>query len=83
MGLRSKWAPVIIPLLGGIGIAGSTAVGTTVLITGNQNFKTLSIQIDLDLSELENSVSQLENSLDLLAEVVLQKRRGLNLLFLK
>ena len=74
---RFKRAPVLIPLLLGIGIAGSA------LIKGNQDYKELSQQIDTDLSTLESTVSKLEGSLSSLAEVVLQNRRGLDLLFLK
>ena len=54
MGLISKQAvPVLVHLLVEIGIIGSTAIGTIALITGNQNFKTLSRQINLDLNMLE------------------------------
>ncbi|KAK1346711.1 hypothetical protein QTO34_000571 [Cnephaeus nilssonii] len=67
----------------GLGLAGSTAVGTAALITGHQNYKELGQQVDQDLSTLEKSVGQLEDSLSSLAEVVLQNWRGLDLLFLK
>lgn len=80
---KVKRAPILVPLLMGIGLAGSTAVGTAALATGHQNYKKLNKQIDQDLNSLENSVSQLEDSLGSLAEVVLQNRRGLDLLFLK
>jgi hypothetical protein len=53
------------------------------LITGDINFKTLSKQIDHDLHELGQSITNLESSLDSLAEMVLQNWRGLDLLFLK
>lgn len=74
---RFKRAPILVPILATIGIAGSTAIGTSALIVGDQNFKFLSSQIDRDLAELEKSVSKLEESLSSLAEVVLQNRRGL------
>lgn len=80
---RFKRAPILVPILATIGIAGSTAIGTSALIIGDQNFKFLSSQIDRDLAELEKLVSKLEESLSSLAEVVLQNRRGLDLLFLK
>ncbi|KAK1343695.1 LOW QUALITY PROTEIN: hypothetical protein QTO34_014248 [Cnephaeus nilssonii] len=78
-----KRAPVLVPLLVGLGLAGSTAVGTAALITGHQNYEELGQQVYQDLSTLEKSVGQLEDSLSSLAEVVLQNRRGLDLLFLK
>ena len=78
-----KAAPVLIPLLVGLGIAGSTAIGTAGLIVGDQNFKTISKQVDRDLGYLEISISRLENQVDSLAKVVLQNRRGLDLLFMK
>ncbi|KAM6202365.1 endogenous retrovirus group S71 member 1 Env polyprotein-like [Rhynchocyon petersi] len=80
---RIKRTPVLIPVLLGIGIAGSAAVGSAALIKGTQEFNTLSRQIDEDLSTLESSISHLETSLSSLAEVVLQNRRGLDLLPLK
>lgn len=78
-----KGAPVLVPLLIGLGIAGPTAVGTAALVTEHQNYKELGNQIDQDLSTLEKSIGQLEESVGSLAEVVLQNRRGLDLLFLK
>lgn len=64
----------------GLGLAGSAAVGTAALVTGHQNYRELSRQIDQDLSTLEKSIGQLEVSLSSLAEVVLQNRRGLSYL---
>uniref|UniRef100_A0A8I3X5S6 Envelope glycoprotein n=1 Tax=Callithrix jacchus TaxID=9483 RepID=A0A8I3X5S6_CALJA len=83
--ITAQWkrVPIVIPLLVGLGIAGSTAVGISALITGDQNFKTLSQHIDTDLSHLENSISQLTDQVESLAGMILQNRRGLDLLFLK
>uniref|UniRef100_A0A5F4WLP6 Uncharacterized protein n=1 Tax=Callithrix jacchus TaxID=9483 RepID=A0A5F4WLP6_CALJA len=80
---RWKRAPIIVPLLVGLGIAGSTAIGISALVTGDQNFKALSHQIDADITHLENSITKLAEQVDSLAEMVLQNRRGLDLLFLK
>lgn len=41
--------PVLVPLLVGMGLAGSTAVGTAALITGDKHFKDLSHRMDLNL----------------------------------
>ncbi|KAM9001353.1 endogenous retrovirus group S71 member 1 Env polyprotein [Sarcophilus harrisii] len=79
--IRSKRAvPILIPLLVAIG---SAAVGTTALIKGNADFNLLSSQVDTDIRTLESLITHLEKSVDSLAEVVLQNRRGLDLLFMK
>lgn len=82
--LRTKRpAPILVSLLVGLRIAGSVAVGTASFVVNNANFKVLSKQVDEDLEMLERSVHQLESTVDSLAEVVLQNRRGLDLLFMK
>lgn len=70
-------------LLLSLGLAGATAVGSTALVKGNEDYKRLSKQTDIDLSTLEDTVGKLKTSLSSLAEVVLQNRRRLDLLFLK
>ena len=65
------------------GVAGSIGVSTAAFITGDQNFKLLSKQIDQDISELERNIDKLSESVNSLAEVVLQNRRGLDVLFLQ
>lgn len=72
-------------LLGGItlgGVAAGIGTGTTALIeTGH--FRQLQAAMNADLKAIEDSVSALEKSLTLLSEVVLQNRRGLDMLFLR
>lgn len=80
---RHRRAPILVPLLLGLGVAGSAAVGTTALVRGNIDFLELSRQTDSDLGTPETTVSRLEESPSSLAEVVLQNRRGLDLLFMK
>ncbi|XP_014404410.1 PREDICTED: endogenous retrovirus group S71 member 1 Env polyprotein-like [Myotis brandtii] len=79
---RYKRAPVLVPLLLSLGVVGSTAVGASALIKGDINLKELSGQVDIDIRHLQSSISHLETQLDSLAEVVLQNRRGLDLLFM-
>ncbi|AAV68489.1 env protein [Murine leukemia virus] len=72
-------------LLGGLtmgGIAAGVGTGTTALVA-TQQFKQLQAAMHTDIRALEESVSALEKSLTSLSEVVLQNRRGLDLLFLK
>lgn len=80
---RQRRAPVLVPLLLSLGLAGATAVGSAALVKGNEDYKKLSKPIDIDLSTLKDTVGKLETSLSSLAEVVLRNRRGLDLLFLK
>ncbi|XP_051846632.1 endogenous retrovirus group S71 member 1 Env polyprotein-like [Antechinus flavipes] len=82
--IRSTGAvPMLVPLLVGIGVAGSAAVGTAALDKGNAGFNLLSSQVDVDIRTLENLITHLEKSVGSLAEVVLQNRRRLDLLFMK
>ncbi|XP_060057142.1 endogenous retrovirus group S71 member 1 Env polyprotein-like [Erinaceus europaeus] len=80
--LKHKRAPVLVPLLAGAAIAGSIAVGATALAKEETIVK-LDQQVDQDLRTLEDLMEALEGSLSSLAEVVLQNRRGLDLLFLR
>lgn len=53
------------------------------LILQDQQYRNLSMAIDADIDTLQKSVTCLEESLSSLTEVVLQNRRGLDLLFLQ
>ena len=56
----------------GIGISG--------LVTQNQYYSNLQVTIDVGIESTEKSISHLEESLSSLVEVILQNRRGLDLL---
>lgn len=64
----------------GVGVGVGT--GTTALMETSQ-FRQLQAAMHNDIKALEESVSALEKSLTSLSEVVLQNRRGLDLLFLR
>ena len=60
-------------------------VGTGIasLVTSNQQYTQLSMAIDRDLKEMHAGLKNLKDSVTLLSKVVLQNRRGLDLLFLQ
>ena len=66
----------------GMGLIGART-GTASLIIQNQHYSGLGAAIYLDIEKLENSISHLQESLTSLAEVVMQNRSGLNLIFLQ
>ncbi|XP_069853464.1 endogenous retrovirus group S71 member 1 Env polyprotein-like [Dipodomys merriami] len=81
---RAKRAvPLLALLVVGVGIIGSSALGAAALIKESVDFGSLATQVDIDLRQMRESISSLTDSLNSLAEVVLQNRRGLDLLLLE
>ena len=82
-GRTKREVPILIPALVAAGIAGSTAIGTAALIKEKVDFEALGSQVDADLRHMHENIDKLTDSLSSLAEVVLQNRRGFNILFLE
>ncbi|KFZ47742.1 hypothetical protein N321_05725, partial [Antrostomus carolinensis] len=81
---RQKREPITVVTLAALLVAGGVGVGTGVasLVKG-QELQSLQLAVDEDLARVEQSIKNLANSVKSLSEVVLQNRRGLDLLFLK
>ena len=77
---RTKRAITAIPLLVGLGITGAVATGSTGLGVSLHSYNQLSRQLIEDVEALSGTIQDLQDQLDSLAEVVLQNRRGLDLL---
>ncbi|XP_036894588.1 syncytin-2-like [Sturnira hondurensis] len=77
---RHKRALTIIPLLVGLGVSGAVATGTMGLGVAVHSYTKLSKQLIDDVQSLTSTISDIQDQLDSLAEVVLQNRRGLDLL---
>lgn len=83
---RVKREPVslTLALILGLGLGTArVATGTSALISQQHHYQGLREAIDADIQELESSISKLQESVSSLSEVVLQNRRGLDLLFLQ
>ncbi|KAF4796736.1 endogenous retrovirus group K member 18 Pol protein-like protein [Turdus rufiventris] len=64
-------------------VATGTATGISALATQHQGLSQLQMTINEDLQRIEKSISSLEESLSSLSEIVLQNRRGPDLLFMQ
>ncbi|KAF4792060.1 hypothetical protein TURU_124634 [Turdus rufiventris] len=73
---------ITIAMLLSLGATGA-ATGVLALATQQQGLAQLQVTVDEDLQMIEKSISSLEKSLSSLSEVVLQNRRGLDLLFMQ
>ena len=78
-----KRVPLLVPIIATIGVVGSAAIGAGALVHGDLSLRKLSQDFSKDVSLLQDQVSYLEKQVDSLAEVALQNRRGLDLLFLQ
>ncbi|NXR42938.1 ENV1 protein, partial [Zosterops hypoxanthus] len=79
---RAVITSTTVAMLLGLGAAGA-ATGISALATQHQGLSQLQKTIDEDLQRIEKSISFLEKSVTSLSEVVLQNRRGLDLLFMQ
>ncbi|XP_020836593.1 syncytin-1-like [Phascolarctos cinereus] len=77
---RPKRAVAFIPLLVGLGITGALATGSAGIGVAVDSYTKLSHQFLNDVQTLSGTINDLQDQIDSLAGVVLQNRRGLDLL---
>lgn len=76
-------AAILLSSLAELGIARVAGVGTSALMLQDHNYRALQTAINMDLKNLEQTITKLEESLNSLAEVTQQNRRGLDLLLMQ
>ncbi|KAM4812163.1 syncytin-1-like [Urocitellus parryii] len=77
---RHRRAVQALPLLATLGITAAVGTGTAGLGTAIHSYCRLSQQLIDDVQTLSGTIGDLQDQIDSLAEVVLQNRRGLDLL---
>lgn len=77
---RSRRAIMFLPLLAGLGVAGGLATGSAGLAISVDKYNKLSQKLVSDVQTVYKSINDLQDQIDSVAEVVLQNRRGLDLL---
>ena len=77
---QRTWAIHLIPLLVGLGIVPEIGTGTARLATSIQNYQALSKDLSDSLQEVSQVLITIQNQLDSVAAIVLQNRRGWDLL---
>ena len=78
--MRSKRVIQFIPLLASLGITAGIGMGIGGIASSTTFYHTLSKDFTDDIERVSKSLVALQDQLDSLAEVVLQNRRGLDLL---
>uniref|UniRef100_A0A8B9FEX3 Envelope glycoprotein n=1 Tax=Amazona collaria TaxID=241587 RepID=A0A8B9FEX3_9PSIT len=81
---RQKREPITVVTLATLLIAGGVGAGTGIVaLVKSQKLQNLQEVVNEDINKIEQSIKNLATSVKSLSEVVLQNRRGLDLLFLK